>query len=89
MDSYPYSEWARLIGVPVEVRKGLHTVRSGVVDNAMPDSSAVWIAGDANGGRALFTAADGYEVWISPRKLDGNLCYRMAASHLPGAPRLG
>ena len=89
MDSYPYSEWARLIGVPVEVRKGRRTVRSGVVDNAMPDSSAVWIAGDANGGRALFTAADGYEVWISPRKLDGNLCYRMAASHLPGAPRLG
>ncbi|WP_052690592.1 hypothetical protein [Pseudarthrobacter chlorophenolicus] len=89
MDSYPYSEWARLIGVPVEVRLDHRTVRSGVVDNAMPDSSAVWLAGDAAGGRELFTAADGYELWISPRQLGGRLCYKMAASQLEGAPRLG
>ncbi|MET3773126.1 hypothetical protein [Arthrobacter nitrophenolicus] len=49
----------------------------------MPDSSALWLAADAMAGRALFAAAEGYEVWISPRELGGKLCYKMAAVRLP------
>ncbi|MEV8132347.1 hypothetical protein AB0O54_14530 [Pseudarthrobacter oxydans] len=83
MESYRLSDWCRLIGIPVEVRKDFELVRSGVVDDAMEDSSAPWIAADASGGRALFAAAEGYEVWIRPRELEGRLCYKMAAALRP------
>lgn len=83
MESYRLSDWCRLIGIPVEVRKDFELVRSGVVDDAMEDSSALWIAADASGGRALFAAAEGYEVWIRPRELEGRLCYKMAAALRP------
>ncbi|MFD0046263.1 hypothetical protein ACFVGV_13855 [Pseudarthrobacter scleromae] len=83
MESYRFSDWCRLIGIPVEVRKDFELVRSGVVDDAMEDSSALWIAADASGGRALFAAAEGYEVWIRPRELEGRLCYKMAAALRP------
>jgi hypothetical protein len=35
-------------------------------------------------GRALFSAAEGYEVWIHPRELGGQLCYKMASVQLAG-----
>jgi hypothetical protein len=50
----------------------------------MEDSSALWIAADMTGGRMLFSAAEGYQVWIHPRELGGQLCYKMASVHLPG-----
>ncbi|MDR6791862.1 hypothetical protein J2X12_001289 [Pseudarthrobacter oxydans] len=83
MESYRLGDWCRLIGIPVEVRKDFELVRSGVVDDAMEDSSALWIAADASGGRALFAAAEGYEVWIRPRELEGRLCYKMAVALRP------
>lgn len=86
MDTYPYHDWSRLIGVPVEVRKDSLTVRAGVVDDAMPDSSALWLAADGSHGRTLFAAADGYRVWIRPQELGGKLCFKMAAASLPAAP---
>ncbi len=61
-------------------------VRAGVVDEAMPDSSALWLAADAAGERKLFSAAEGYEVWIRPHQLDGKLCYKMAAPYLQKPP---
>ncbi len=87
MKPYRYQDWRRLVGTPVEVRKDFEVVRTGVVDDAMDDSSALWIAADAGGGRALFTAAEGFEVWIRPQELDGKLCFKMAAGQL-FAPRL-
>lgn len=89
MEWFRYHDWSRLVGTPVEVRKGLRVVRAGVVDDAMPDSSALWLAADAAGGRTLFTAAEGYEVWISPRELGGKMCYKMASGQLRGTPTLG
>lgn len=82
-------DWSGLVGIPVEVRRDFRVVRAGVVEDAMQDSSALWLAADAAGGRALFSAAEGYEVWLSPRELDGKLCYKMASGQLRGAPRLG
>jgi hypothetical protein len=89
LEWYRYHDWSRLLGAPVEVRRDFRLVRAGVVDDAMQDSSALWLAADAAGGRALFAAAEGYEVWISPRELDGKLCYKMASGQLRGAPTLG
>lgn len=83
MATYPYHDWHRLIGVPVEVRKDFLIVRTGVVDDAMADSSVLWLAADGTQGRALFAAADGYQVWIRPQELDGKLCFKMAAARLP------
>ena len=83
MEAYRYREWSRLIGIPVEVRKDFQLVRTGVVEDAMQDSSALWLVADTGGGRALFSAAEGYEVWIRPRELDGKLCYKMAAALRP------
>lgn len=86
MKPYPFSDWTRLVGVPVEIRKDFEVVRAGVVDDAMPDPAALWLAADASGGRALFTAAEGYEAWIMPQELGGKLCYKMAAVQLQAAP---
>lgn len=85
MNAYPYHDWSRLIGAPVEVRKDFLLVRAGVVDDAMADSSILWLAADSTQGRALFTAADGYQVWIRPQELDGKLCFKMAAANLPAS----
>ena len=89
MDAYRYREWSRLIGTPVEVRKDFELVRAGVVDDAMQDSSALWLAADSSGGRALFAAAEGYEVWIRPQELGGKLCYKMAAALVPSPVQTG
>ena len=89
MEAYRYRDWSRLIGTPVEVRKGFELVRAGLVDDAMQDSSAIWLAADAAGGRVLFAAAEGYEVWIRPRELEGKLCFKMAAALLPPVGRHG
>lgn len=89
MKPYRYHEWSRLIGTPVEVRKDFEIVRAGTVDDAMADSSALWLAADTRGGRVLFTAAEGYEVWIRPQKLSGKLCFKMAAAQLSGSGPAG
>jgi len=89
MDAYRYREWSRLIGTPVEVRKDFELVRAGIVDDAMQDSSVLWLAADASGGRALFAAAEGYEVWIRPQELGGKLCYKMAAALAPSPVQAG
>ncbi|MDP9987011.1 hypothetical protein LFT44_01480 [Arthrobacter sp. FW306-05-C] len=82
MKPFPYYDWIRLIGVPVEIRKDSRVVRAGVVDDAMTRPAALWLAADAAGGRTLFTADEGYEAWIKPQELAGKLCYKMAAAQL-------
>lgn len=90
MQKYPYKEWNRLIGAPVEIKRNGTTIRSGTVEEAMPDSSLLWIAADAGHGRKLFSAeVDNYEVWIEPRLLDGDMRYRMTNSQLPPIPPHG
>ncbi|MBT2514117.1 hypothetical protein [Arthrobacter sp. ISL-30] len=84
MDAYPYDDWSRLIGTPVEIRKDSLTVRTGVVDDAMADSSVLWLAADDAAGRTLFAASEGYEAWIRPGELSGPLSFKMASAQLQG-----
>ena len=79
---YPMKEWSLLIGAPVEITRWGTLVRAGIVEDAMPDSSVLWVAADGIQGRELFSAADNYKVWIEPRLLDGNMRYRMTDEQL-------
>mgnify|MGYP003113819627 CR=1 FL=1 len=85
MCPYRHDAWQNLVGARVEVRKHSAVVREGLVDDAMPDSSALWIAADGSTSRELIEAAEGYEVWVEPRKLEGKLAYRMTSSALQRA----
>ena len=82
MTLHKYPNWNRLIGATVEIRHHNHTIRTGTVDDAMPDSSALWLASDGVQPRTMYEAALKYEAWIEPRQLTGTNCYRMASSLL-------
>lgn len=82
MCPYRHDAWQNLVGARVEVRKNGAVVREGLVDDAMPDASALWIAADGSTSRELIEAAEGFEVWVEPRKLEGKLAYRMTSSAL-------
>jgi hypothetical protein len=77
MAKYRHYDWARLIGAPVEIRNHGEIVRAGTVDDAMPDSSMIWIASDGHSTRTLFDASQGFQVWVEPRQLEGSFSYRM------------
>jgi hypothetical protein len=51
----------------------------------MGDSSALWLAADGLDGKVLISKAEGYEVWVEPRQLEGALAYRMTSSSLKGS----
>lgn len=82
MRAYRHTNWFQLIGAFVEIRHNNRTVRSGFVDDAMPDSSALWLAADGIHTRAIFEAAEGYAAWVQPQELRDKQCYRMTASAL-------
>lgn len=84
MPSYRHEQWSQLIGALVEVRNGKRSLRSGFVDDAMPDSSALWLSADGFDGRTFIDKAEGYEVWVEPRQLEGGVAYRMTSSALHG-----
>ena len=65
----PYDDWAALTGGTVEIRLNNSIVRRGVVDIAMPDSSALRLVGADGRNRRYFSKEEGYEAWISPRDL--------------------
>lgn len=58
--------WNLLINMWVEIRCYGRVIRTGFVDDAMPDSSALWIAANANDPRQMFEASEGLEVWVMP-----------------------
>lgn len=82
MSIYRHDDWSQLVGAYVEVRKNKKCARSGFVEVAMPDSSALWLAANGLDGRVLITKAEGYEVWVEPRQLEGTLAYRMTSAAL-------
>ncbi|MGO4590223.1 hypothetical protein [Paenarthrobacter sp. 2TAF44] len=82
MTNYRHDQWHLLIGAIVETYKNGDLIRSGRVDDAMSDSSLIWLAADGPDTRALFDAADGVEVWVEPRQLDGKMSYRMTRAAL-------
>ncbi|MFE4835834.1 hypothetical protein ACFRAU_14285 [Arthrobacter sp. NPDC056691] len=82
MKSHRYDEWNLLIGAFVEIRKDQRFVRAGFVEDAMPDSSSLWLAASGTYTRTLLEKSEGYEVWVEPQELEGPLRYRMTASKL-------
>ncbi|MHC6231933.1 hypothetical protein ACX5I6_20585 [Arthrobacter sp. MMS24-T111] len=80
-----HDKWSLLINTVVEIRLHGQVLRTGFVENAMPDSSALWIAADRNGPRQMFEACQGHQVWVTPQKLCGELSYRMTAQQILGA----
>jgi len=82
--SRPQVQWSQLVNVLVEVRQNGRTIRQGIVDDAMPDSSALWIAADSTDPRRIFEACRGYEVWVAPQELSGDLHYRMTTEQIFG-----
>lgn len=66
LPAYRHDDWSQLVGAFVEVWLNKQCLRSGYVDDAMPDSSALWLAADEFDGRALIAKVEGYEVWVEP-----------------------
>jgi hypothetical protein len=82
MTAYRYDSWSHLIGAFVEIRRNNQVFRTGFVDEAMPDSSALWLASDQSHSRILIDAAEGFEVWVESQELKGLYRYRMTAAGL-------
>ena len=74
-----YRDWNRLVGVPVEIRQYGRTIRAGIVDDVMPDSSLLWLMADSTQGRALFNAREDYEVWLELDLLETHHLLQVAA----------
>ncbi|MFP3459937.1 hypothetical protein R5O87_03680 [Arthrobacter globiformis] len=77
-----HAEWSLLVNALVEIRHNGQLIRTGFVEDAMPDSSALWIAADNRNSRQMFQATEGHEVWVTPQELSGDLNYRMTNRHL-------
>ena len=82
MTLHRYPSWNRLVGATVEIRQHGEPIRTGTVEAAMPDSSALWLASDGIHPRSMYEAALGYQVWVEPRELAGTNCYRMTSAML-------
>lgn len=75
-----YIHWNRLIGATVQIRRNGAIIRTGTIDDAMPASTTLWIAGDATQPRTMYEAARGIEVWAEPEEVEDGLCYRMTST---------
>ena len=64
-----HDDWAAAIGGPVQIRRHGLTVQSGIVEDAMVDSSILWLRSSGVQPRRAFVRREGYEAWISPRHL--------------------
>lgn len=70
-----YIHWRRLIGTTVQIRDNGAIIRTGTIDDAMADSTALWIAGDSTQSRTMYEAAHGIEVWTEPEEAEDGLFY--------------
>lgn len=86
MPAYRHNDWSQLVGALVEIQRNHATVDWGYVDDAMPDSSALWLQADGANGRRIILADEGCIVWIQPQELEGQLAYRMTTSVLFDEP---
>lgn len=82
-------EWSLLVGAKVEIRCKGRVLRTGFVEHAMPDSSALWIAADATGPRQIYEVCQGHQVWVTPQELPGEVHYRMTVNQILGEPPRG
>jgi hypothetical protein len=77
-----HQKWGLLIDALVEVHRNGQLVRTGFVEDAMADSSILWLAADGQNQRQMFEASRGYQVWVAPQSLTGSLRYRMTAQQI-------
>lgn len=68
MPAYRHENWSQLVGAFVEVRVNKQCLRTGYVEEVMPDSSALWLAANELDSRTLFAKIEGYEVWVEPNE---------------------
>ncbi|MFP3579271.1 hypothetical protein SB659_06730 [Arthrobacter sp. SIMBA_036] len=57
-----YIHWRRLIGATDQIRQRGQIIRTGTIDDAMADSTALWIAGDAAQPRTMYGTVRAIEV---------------------------
>jgi hypothetical protein len=77
-----YPTWSQLVGTTIEIRRHGRTIRIGTVEDAMPDSSALWLASDGVQPRTMYEAGQHYEAWVEPQEMTGTNSYRMTSSRL-------
>ena len=82
MNRYEHTGWEGLAGAVVEIRQDGQIVRTGIVDDAMPDGSAIWIAPDSTHPRRIYEKSEGFLVYVEPHLLSGQSTYRMTMEHL-------
>lgn len=82
MNNHKHTHWEDLIGALVEIRQNGTVVRAGIVDDAMPDGSAIWINADSSHPRRFYEKSEGFLVYVEPRQLAGKSTYRMTTEHL-------
>jgi hypothetical protein len=56
-------DWQRALGQYVEVRRRGEIVRTGTVEDVMPDNSILWISAAGPFPREMLERAEGYEVY--------------------------
>lgn len=87
MNTHKHSQWEVLVGAFVEVRHQGLVVRRGIVEEAMPDGSAIWITAEGNLPRRIYEKSEGFLIYVEPQLLEGTLTYRMTTSNLfPSSP---
>jgi hypothetical protein len=78
-------QWSLLSNAVVEIRLRGQRIRTGLVEDVMPDSSALWLAADSENPRQIFEVCQGHEVWVTPQQLSGEYSYRMTTQQIFGA----
>ncbi|MDI2037294.1 hypothetical protein [Paenarthrobacter nitroguajacolicus] len=82
MNTHKHSEWEVLVGAFVEVRHQGLVVRRGIVEEAMPNGSAIWITAEGTLPRKIYEKTEGFLIYVEPQMLEGTFAYRMTTSNL-------
>jgi hypothetical protein len=84
--AHKHTKWGLLLNTFVEIRHQGQIVRTGTVEDVMPDSSALWLAADSSSPREMFEKCQDHEVWVTPQELSGDLHFRMTTRQIFGTP---
>jgi hypothetical protein len=79
-----HRDWSLLINAMVEIRQNGQVIRTGFVEDVMPDSSVLWLAADHDNPRQMFEPCQDHQVWVTPQALTGELSYRMTTRQIFG-----
>jgi hypothetical protein len=58
------TDWQRTLGQHVEVRRKGKTVRTGTVEEVMPDNSILWIAAAGVSSREMVESAEDTDIYV-------------------------